>query len=597
MDIIHLLPDTVANQIAAGEVVQRPSSVLKELVENSLDAGARRIDIVVRDAGRTLLQVIDDGKGMSYADARMAFERHATSKISTATDLFNLQTMGFRGEALASIAAVSQVSMTTRRPEDELGTRIEMAGAVVLEQDYCQCPAGTSISVKNLFFNTPARRRFLKTNSTELKSLFQDFYRIVLVYPQVHFTFTGNDEKIYDLEPCTTKQRIVQLLGKTGRTDFQSQLLTVDTETELLTIKGYVGKPESAQKNPFQYLFVNGRYMRHPYFHKAVINAYQGLIGSDVQPHYFIYFTIGAQDIDVNIHPTKTEIKFADEQSIWPLLYAAVRETLGKYDATPAIDFDRTDAPEIPRFDRERQASLNVPRSGYDGYNPFSRQNDSNTGNWQKLYEGWENKDKETTARQTEQQTIDVGNGGGIALIDQIDNRWLLCKTATELVLVDQHRAHTRVLFDHYSAVTGRQQASQQLLFPELWQLSADSAAIVRAMLDEVRLLGFELQKFGNTAFSITAVPAELGDNNPIEALNGILHSVAEESAVARRSRSEAMALALAQTVAVRTGQVLSREQMQQLLNEWLECPMRAITPDGKQITMVLTFDEIARKM
>ncbi|HBZ34541.1 MAG TPA: DNA mismatch repair endonuclease MutL [Bacteroidales bacterium] len=617
-DIIHLLPDTVANQIAAGEVVQRPSSVLKELVENSLDAGAQHIDIIVRDAGRTLLKVIDDGKGMSPTDARMAFERHATSKISTATDLFNLQTMGFRGEALASIAAVSQVDMTTRRPEDELGTKIEMAGATVISQDYCQCPYGTAIAVKNLFFNTPARRRFLKTNSTELKNLFQDFYRIALVYPKVHFTFTANDEQVFNLEPGTTKQRIAQLLGKTGKTDFYSQLLTIDTETELLSIKGYIGKPESAQKNPYQYLFVNGRYMRHPYFHKAVINAYQGLIANDVQPHYFIYFSIAAQDIDVNIHPTKTEIKFADEQSIWPLLYAAVRETLGKYDARPSLDFDQTDAPDIPTYDPRRNASLTMPSTGYDGYDPFksseqrtvdkeqrheSQNRNGNqetrpwkqeTGirnqdiqNWQRLYEGFQ-----SHSELSQQQLIEQDD---IALICQLDNKWLLCRTATELVLIDQHRAHTRVLYDHYTTQSGKQQASQQLLFPELWQINIDKAAIVREMLDDIKSLGFEIQKFGNTAFSVTAVPAELGDGNPIEALNDILATATEQTT--NTTRQQKMALALARNAAIRAGQQLNATQQAQLLEQWLKTPMKAITPEGKNIMLTISFNEITRRI
>ena len=619
MDIIHLLPDTVANQIAAGEVVQRPSSVLKELVENSLDAGARHINIVILDAGRTLLQVIDDGKGMSANDARMAFERHATSKISSAEDLFNLHTMGFRGEALASIAAVSQVSLTTRRAEDELGTKLEMAGANVIEQDYCQCPVGTSIAVKNLFFNTPARRRFMKTNATELKNLYIDFYRIALVYPGVHFTFESNGERVYDLEPCTTRQRIVQLLAKIGKRDFNDQLLTVDTDTEFISIRGYVSKPESAQKNAYQYLFVNGRYMRHPYFHKAIINAYQGLLGSDCQPHYFIYFTIAAHDIDVNIHPTKTEIKFADEQAIWPLLYAAVRETLGKFDARPSIDFDQTDAPQFPVLDNAQKSRLHIPGTGYSGYNPFENpaqgrdmtcqpsdngqqttdwRQDANLSNWQKLYEGFESQGQGGNKEQgTRDNSQDSFGSDAVALIDQVAGKWLLCKTDGGLLLIDQHRAHTRVLYDTMQAArmhSGTIHASQQLLFPDLWQLNADTAAVVRSMLDDIKSLGFELQKFGTTAFSVTAVPAELGDNSPIEALNDILASTGGESA--RMTRDEAMTLALANASAVRSGKTLTQEQMQQLLQDWMQCPQKAITPDGKPVLTAISYDEIARR-
>ena len=370
MDIIHLLPDSVANQIAAGEVIQRPASCLKELVENSLDAGATRIQVVVRDAGRTLLQVMDNGKGMSETDARMAFERHATSKIREAADLFALRTMGFRGEALASICAVAQVEVTTRREEDEMGTRLEIAGSEVLYQEPCQCPQGTNIRVKNLFYNVPVRRKFLKTDQTELRNLLTDYHRIVLVYPQVQFTFVHNDEILSELPIGTEKQRIESVFGKgTGR-QYTSNLVEIHTDTDLVSIHGFVAKPESTGKNPQQYFFVNGRYMRHPYFQKAVMTAYSGMLPGEYQPSFFIYFEVNPQSIDVNIHPTKTEIKFADEQAIFQILLASVREALGKFSLAPTIDFNREGEIDMPLPDGTRPT--NAPQRVIDpNYNPF----------------------------------------------------------------------------------------------------------------------------------------------------------------------------------------------------------------------------------
>ena len=369
-DIIHLLPDNVANQIAAGEVIQRPASCLKELVENSLDAGATHIRILVRDGGRTLLQVIDDGKGMSPTDARMAFERHATSKIQQASDLFQLRTMGFRGEALASICAVAHVEVTTRRPEDEMGTRLEIAGSDVMAQELVQCPLGTNIRVKNLFYNVPARRRFLKTDQTEMRNIQTEYNRIALVYPGVQFTLVNNDEIISELPISSMKQRIENVFGHTSK-PFTSQLVDVSANTELVNIYGFVGKPEMATKNSHQYFFVNGRFMRHPYFHKAILTAYSGLLAADTVPSYFIYFDIQPDAIDVNIHPTKTEIKFADEQAIFQILLAAVRESLGKFNIMPSLDFISETRIEMPQTS-PKPTTIAMPRLQVDpSYNPF----------------------------------------------------------------------------------------------------------------------------------------------------------------------------------------------------------------------------------
>ena len=401
MDIIHLLPDSVANQIAAGEVIQRPASCLKELVENSLDAKAKRIQVIVRDAGRTLLQVIDDGIGMSEMDARLAFERHATSKIREAQDLFSLRTMGFRGEALASICAVAQVEMTTRRAEDETGTLIEIQGSEVVRQEVCACPVGTNIKVSNLFFNVPVRRKFLKTDQTELRNLLTEFYHIVLVYPKVSFTFVHNDEILLELPAGTEKQRIEAVFGNPKRNVYTSAFVDVATDTDLVSIHGFVVKPENATRKAEQYFFVNGRYMRHPYFQKAVLTAYSGMLANDYQPSFFLYFTINPEAIDVNIHPTKTEIKFADEQTIFQILMAAVREALGKFTLAPTIDFDTSGQIDIPVLHDQPvvQPQVTVDHS----YNPFKKRDtviypdrQPSPRHWETLYEGLQKTDRLT---------------------------------------------------------------------------------------------------------------------------------------------------------------------------------------------------------
>ena len=389
-DIIQLLPDSVANQIAAGEVIQRPASVIKELVENAVDAGAKRIDVVVVDAGRTMIQVIDDGNGMSETDARLAFERHATSKIRKAGDLFALHTMGFRGEALASIAAVAQVELRTRMADMEVGTQLNISGCKVTGQEPVSCPVGSNFKIENLFFNVPARRKFLKSNATELNNIMTAFERIALVYPDITFTINSNGMELMQLRAATLRQRIVDVFGKRLNQD----LLPVEVETTMCRVKGFVGKPESAKKKgAHQYFFVNGRYMKHPYFHKAVMNAYERLVAVGMQVPYFIYFDVPAEDIDVNIHPTKTEIKFENEQPIWQILTAAVHDSIGKFCDIPSIDFDTEGQPEIPVYDPS--VSLSPPRLQYDStYNPFEssrQQKESVPDKWEELYRNMHN--------------------------------------------------------------------------------------------------------------------------------------------------------------------------------------------------------------
>lgn len=595
MDIIRLLPDSVANQIAAGEVIQRPSSCLKELVENSLDAGASRIRVIVQDAGRTLLQVIDDGQGMSPTDVRMAFERHATSKIKEAADLFSLRTMGFRGEALASICSVAQVEVMTRRPEDELGTRLVIHGSQVMEQEAVQCPAGTNIKVKNLFFNVPVRRKFLKTDQTELRNLLSEFYRIVLVYPQVQFTMVSQDEILSDLPAGTDKQRIESVFGKSVRQPFTGRFVDIKVETDVVSVHGFVGKPESAGKNPQQYFFVNGRFMRHPYFHKAVMTAYEGMLSADAAPSYFIYFDINPESIDVNIHPTKTEIKFADDQIIFQILLAAVREALGKFNVAPSLDFDVAGRLEIPVVSPSsaQPSSAYRPVTTHDSsYNPFNRmaQHDRPQTDWQRLYEAVDRSQPEV-----QPQLFDCGVE--LSKCYQYAGRYILFALGGSLMIADQHRAHTCVLFNKYSQQMAiARSASQQLLFPEVWEVSPEDMPVVDAMADDLRKVGFDMERLDRNSFSIQGIPAALDAGGTVPALQDILASVKDTRSSMREDWCNRIALSLAYDTAISYGTVLSDEQMMDLIKDLLALKTYKVLPDGKAIVTEYEQAEIEKR-
>ena len=604
MDIIHLLPDSVANQIAAGEVIQRPASCLKELVENSLDAGATHIDIIVTDAGRTLLQVVDNGSGMSPTDARMAFERHATSKISNAADLFNLHTMGFRGEALPSVAAVSQVELLTRRKDDEVGTLLQIAGSKVVEQSETQCPVGTNFKVKNLFYNTPARRRFLKTNSTELRNIINEFYRIVLVNPNVHFTLTSDSELLFDLPSASLKQRIDNVFGKSSRKSFASQLVDVKAETSAVSIYGYIGTPESASKQPQQYFFVNGRFMRHPYFHKAVLTSYSGMLPPDQQPHYFIYFSLNPEFIDVNIHPTKTEIKFADEQMIWQILLAALRESLGKFNITPSLDFDREGDLYIPSSVGINTDVVSAPQVHVNQqYNPFTTHQSSSPAGWEKLYD--------TPARSIISAASDLTPAPdsllsadstlfpsdlSLARPSQYKDRYILLPSADGLIIIDQHRAHAAVLYKQMrEQITNKKSVMQQVLFPEVLDLSADDSALLLQMKDELRSAGFEITQIARNSFSVDGVPAELGTSNPLRVLLDILQAVSETGVSTRQQWEHRIALALSEAAAIPQGKTLQEEEMRDLVERFAALTDADYSVEGKRIYALLKDTEIQK--
>ena len=595
MDIIHLLPDSVANQIAAGEVIQRPASCLKELVENSLDAGATRIQVIVRDAGRTLLQVIDNGIGMSETDARLAFERHATSKIREAQDLFSLRTMGFRGEALASICAVAQVEMTTRRAEDETGTLIEIHGSDVVRQEVCSCPVGTNIKVSNLFFNVPVRRKFLKTDQTELRNLLTEFYHIVLVYPKVSFTFVHNDEIVLELPAGTEKQRIEAIFGNPKRNVFTSNFVDINTETELVSIRGFVIKPESATRKAEQYFFVNGRYMRHPYFLKAVQTAYSGMLTADYQPSFFIYFDIDPEAIDVNIHPTKTEIKFADEQTIFQILMASVREALGKFTLAPQIDFDTNGTIDIPL---PTDRPITRPQVSVDPqYNPFHTRgtiypDKQPVKGWESLYEGLKN----------EPSNLSIPNNPSILNIPSVDSaplwqhgRFVFMSTDEGLLLIHPHRAHAAVLYAQFmEQLTHAQGAMQQLLFPEILSLQPDEMVLIETILPDLRAIGFDLEQLSPDSYTIQGVPAQLANQSPVPALQDILHQVRSYGADTQEQWRKQIALSLAEQAAIPSGKTLTDSEMRDIITRLMALPNYRRTADGKTIVSLVTDAEIA---
>ncbi len=601
MDIIHLLPDSVANQIAAGEVIQRPASCLKELVENSLDAGASRIQVIVRDAGRTLLQVIDNGSGMSETDARMAFERHATSKITQAQDLFSLRTMGFRGEALASICAVAQVEMQTRRAEDEVGCLLEIHGSNVVRSESCSCPVGTNIKVSNLFFNVPVRRKFLKTDQTELRNLLTEFYHIVLVYPKVGFTFVHNDEIVLELPAQSEKQRIETIFGNPTRNSYTSGLVEISTETELVNIHGFIVKPESVTRKAEQYFFVNGRYMRHPYFLKAVQTAYAGMLNNDYQPSFFIYFDINPEAIDVNIHPTKTEIKFADEQTIFQILMASVREALGKFTLAPQIDFDTQGSIDIP-LPSDRPAVQ--PQVSFDpNYNPFHSRSSSNSfavhptpHSWERLYSDPMPTDKpEADIEETKPALATDEELSG--LLGQHGGKYILVSTEEGVLCINQHRAHVAVLYAQMQELLAHTQGvMQQLLFPEVLELQPDEMILVDHMLPDLRAIGFDIEQLSPNSYSIQGVPSQLANRSPLPVLQHVLAQVRERGADTQAEWRKEIALSLAETAAIPYGRNLSTEEMRDLVQRLLRLDSYMRLPDGKPVLTCITDDEINRR-
>lgn len=645
-DIIQLLPDSVANQIAAGEVIQRPASVIKELVENSIDAGATLINVVCVDSGRTSIQVTDNGKGMSETDARLSFERHATSKIRQADDLFNLHTMGFRGEALASIAAVAQVELRTRRPDDDLGTALTIAGSRFVSQEPVQCPIGCNFTISNLFYNVPVRRKFLKSNTTELNNIVTAFERIALVYPDVAFTLYNNQTELYNLKAGGLRQRIVDVIGK----KINQHLLPIDIDTTMCKISGFVGKPESARKKGArQFFFVNGRYMKHPYFHKAIMTAYERLVPEGEQIPYFIYFTVNPTDIDVNIHPTKTEIKFENEQTVWQILTAAVRDAVGMFNDVTAIEFDTEGQPDIPALGAMPQADISAPKVQYNpAYNPFNepsaQRSSAAPDNWEQLYEGLSS----AHSRQQSAPSLFGNDTGGViqsrsniankpfadngivlskgfskpdglnaesaefnALSADTDmlsastepspleekspthyqykGRYIMTSVKSGLMIIDQYRAHTRILYEGYiEQMQKRRPSSQKPLFPDTIHFSASDKVVVEAVMPELQNIGFELTPNEEGDYTITAVPSGLDGLDYVALVQDLVASAREKTTSAIDDINHSIALELARNAAVTYGQVLTNAEMENIVNSLFACSNFSYTPDGKKILTML---------
>ena len=616
-DVIALLPDSVANQIAAGEVIQRPASVIKELVENAVDAGAKVINVLVVDAGRTSIQVIDDGCGMSMTDARLAFERHATSKIRQADDLFSLHTMGFRGEALPSIAAVAQVELRTRRQEDEVGTCLTLAGSHVVGQEPCSCAVGCSFTVSNLFFNVPARRKFLKTNATELNNILTAFERIVLVYPEISFTLHSNGQELMNLRSGSLRQRITDVYGRR----YGQDLLPVGVETSLCRITGFVAKPEAARKKGVhECFFVNVRYMKHPYFHKAVAQAYDRLIPAGAHVPYFIYFEVNPADIDVNIHPTKTEIKFENEQPIWQILTAAVHDAIGQFCEIPQIDFDTEGKPEIPVYDPSAAnhsplANSQWPKvNSQPSYNPFRQKPSSD---WQRLYDGLpSSEDKAQPASSLFEEPIanshcvphsDLQAGEGLTVNTDISplhyqykGRYVMTAVKSGLMVIDQHRADVRIRYERYMRqLADAPSQTQRLLFPETVDLTPAEAALMPELLPSLAAVGFDLTPLGPVSYAVAGVPADIESVDPVGLLHDILADADTSLPLASHlsSLTSRLALTLARKAAISYGEVLSNDEMDTLVNHLFACSDVNHTPDGKTILSILPQEDIERLM
>ena len=648
-DIIQLLPDSVANQIAAGEVIQRPASVIKELVENAIDAGATQVSVLVVDAGRTSIQVIDNGKGMSETDARLAFERHATSKITSAADLFSLHTMGFRGEALASVAAVAQVELKTRQANSDIGTHLSIAASKVTGQEPCSCAVGSNFNVENLFYNVPARRKFLKANSTELKNIVTAFERIALVYPDVTFHLYSNETELYNLKAAGLRQRIVDVLGKR----INPMLIPINTKMSICNITGFIGKPESAKKKSLgQFFFVNGRYMKHPYFHKVVMNAYDRLVPEGEQVPYFIYLEVPAENIDVNIHPTKTEIKFENEQDIANVLMATVKESIGMFSQVATLDFDNQGRPDIPVFDPDD--NVQAPKVEFNpDYNPFndtpsttpsapidsmpieaaigeglfdssmmsaSTPRTSNSSANNLMVEGLRTSNPATAPLFPDEETAPESDifvskanmGANTAKVSsmalssdiaqeenttahyQYKGKYIMTAVKSGLMIIDQHRAHTRILYEQYLNRVKRQQTqSQKLLFPEMLHLTPSEHISLEKVMPELTALGFELTHMGGDAYAINAMPSGLNGLKADTLLHDMIASTEECTSNVIDDINSSLALSLAQHAAMPYGNVLDNNEMDLLVNQLFACTNFNYTPNGKSIMTILKQTEI----
>ncbi|PTN10388.1 DNA mismatch repair endonuclease MutL [Mangrovibacterium marinum] len=628
-DIIQLLPDSVANQIAAGEVIQRPASVVKELVENAIDAGATQITINIKDAGRTLVQVSDNGCGMSETDARMAFERHATSKIREANDLFNIRTMGFRGEALASIAAIADVELYSKQHDSEVGTFINIVGSRVQKQEVTQCANGTNFLIKNLFFNVPARRKFLKSNSTELKHIINEVQRIALANPEIGISLIHNQDPVYEMASGDNiRKRVVSIFGK----GINQNLIPVNTETSLVSIKGFVGQPKYARKTyGEQFFFVNNRFMKHPFFNRAVMQAYEKILAPDSYPAYFLYLEVNPDCIDINIHPTKTEIKFENESAVWQIIQASVREALGKFNVMPSIDFDQAGSIDIPPPPKDI-GSIEAPRIEVDPtYNPFnvevksfpSGTRGATIGNyqnasskheqiqhWEKLYNDFNHSSDEEennnplspfNAQQLPQDEhhrlpIQQAESTTARSCFQFKNKYIFTPVKSGLMVIDQKRAHERILFENFMAMLAQQQiASQQLLFPHAFELDASDAELLRSVVPDLRSLGFDIQQAENNQFVINGFPSIIENISPMEIVDSLLEDLKNTATDLHEKAKEKIAASLAAASAISYGHFLRDEELNQLIDQLFACSTPNFSPSGKQVLTIMPIEQFEK--
>ena len=609
-DIIQLLPDAVANQIAAGEVIQRPASVVKEMVENSVDSGADNIKVIVKDAGKTLVQVIDNGVGMSETDSRLAFERHATSKIKSADDLFGIRTKGFRGEALASIASIAHVTLKTRQSEQELGTQLTIAGSKVEVQEPVSCPQGSNLMVKNLFFNVPARRKFLKSNTTEFKHILVEFQRIALAHPDIEFQLLHNDQTILHLPQTNLRQRIVHIFGK----QINQNLNNIDNNTSMVLISGFIGKPEFAKKTSGeQYFFINQRYMRHPYFHRAVTKAFENILPSDHYPSYFIYFDADPQNIDVNIHPTKTEIKFENEQAIFKIIVAAVRETLGKTNVIPSIDFDTHGVIDIPVL--KKNTPINTPDIPLDhSFNPFndkppkqknelsanrSFESKKPTDNWQKLYDGLEKSaphneaiDKLQLFSDEEQDNTSTKTNEYL----QLKNKYILTSVKSGLMIIDQRHAHIRILYEKFIRnMALNRSTTQRSLYPDKIDLNNEDYLLIKEILDDLSIIGFDISDLGGNTIVINGVPDTKEDIVPQHLLEQMLEEYKNIETALQKNVKDKIAISLARASAISYGKYLTNQEMQHLVDELFACENPNYSVAGKKTLSLVNLEELEK--
>jgi DNA mismatch repair protein MutL len=615
-DIIQLLPDNIANQIAAGEVIQRPSSVVKELLENAVDAGATEIKLIINDAGKALIQVIDNGKGMSETDARMAFERHATSKIKNIDDLFHIRTMGFRGEALASIAAVAQVELKTKKAEDETGTFIEIENSGVIKQEPIAYTQGTSIAMKNLFFNVPARRNFLKSNAAEMRHVIDEFIRVALSFPDIFFSLTSNGQEVFHLERGSLKQRVVQVLGSNNN----SKLVSVQEDTDYLNIYGFVGKPETAKRTRGdQYFFVNNRFIKSPYLNHAVMNAFQQMITADSFPLYVLFIDMDPSQLDINVHPTKQEIKFEDEKIVYAFVQAAVKHALAQFSITPTLDFDLD--PSIQHLDAVSKPVTQENKTAAASsslYKTFIQKNQahfieadnkSELKHWREFYESpTENKEQVTSDKAQgfenmngQQPTASSQRSSSLEIIEdqkftQIHNTYIAASTNRGFILINQQSAHERILYERYIAASqGKAIATQTSLFPATLQLSPQDSVLLNDLMYDLNELGYLIEPFGKDAFVIQGTPADVFEGNEKRVLENLLEQFKHFSNDLKFSKREKLIRSLAWQHAIKPGTALTEKEMKTLIEELFACKQPNITPNSNPTYMEFKKDYLEK--